>query len=95
MNKDFACLWRKYLCDHFKQKHRLCTNVLRAMSSTKGLKYPGMPSFSDQPGKIYILDLLLPKSTPVEMQIMGDLDLSSFNPHGISVYIDDTSETQI
>uniref|UniRef100_A0A3Q3VRE9 Paraoxonase n=1 Tax=Mola mola TaxID=94237 RepID=A0A3Q3VRE9_MOLML len=58
-----------------------------------GLKYPGIPSFSDQPGKIYILDLLLPKSTPVELQIKGGLDLSSFNPHGISVYIDDADDS--
>ncbi|XP_056237505.1 serum paraoxonase/arylesterase 2-like [Seriola aureovittata] len=55
-----------------------------------GLKYPGLPSFSDDPGKMYILDLLHPKPTPVQLQIKGELDLSSFNPHGISVYTDET-----
>ncbi|XP_039974806.1 serum paraoxonase/arylesterase 2-like isoform X2 [Xiphias gladius] len=58
-----------------------------------GLKYPGMPSFSDDPGKIFILDLLHPKPTPVELQIKGELDLSSFNPHGISVYTDETDDS--
>uniref|UniRef100_A0A4W5KBU6 Paraoxonase n=1 Tax=Hucho hucho TaxID=62062 RepID=A0A4W5KBU6_9TELE len=58
-----------------------------------GLKYPGMPSFSDDPGKIYTLDLLDPRLTPVELTIKGDLDRDSFNPHGISVYIDKTDKT--
>uniref|UniRef100_A0A665VJW1 Paraoxonase n=1 Tax=Echeneis naucrates TaxID=173247 RepID=A0A665VJW1_ECHNA len=55
-----------------------------------GLKYPPLPSFSDDPGKMYILDLLHPRPTPVMLQIKGQLDLSSFNPHGISVYTDET-----
>lgn len=58
-----------------------------------GLKYPGMPSFSDEPGKLYVLDLLHPKPTPVELQINGELDLSSFNPHGISVYTDEADDS--
>ncbi|KAE8288675.1 Serum paraoxonase/arylesterase 2 [Larimichthys crocea] len=58
-----------------------------------GLKYSVLPSFSDEPGKIYILDLLHPKPTPVELQIKGDLDLSSFNPHGISVYTDEADDS--
>uniref|UniRef100_A0A667Y4A8 Paraoxonase n=1 Tax=Myripristis murdjan TaxID=586833 RepID=A0A667Y4A8_9TELE len=60
-----------------------------------GLKYPGMPSFSDDPGKIYMLDLLdpNPKPTAVELQIKGQLDLNSFNPHGISVYTDDADSS--
>nr|XP_020475724.1 serum paraoxonase/arylesterase 2-like [Monopterus albus] len=58
-----------------------------------GLKYPGMPSFSDKPGKLYILDLLHPRPIPVELQIKGKLDLSSFNPHGISVYTDEADES--
>lgn len=44
---------------------------------------------------MYILDLLHPKPTPVELQIKGELDLSSFNPHGISVYTDETGNVQI
>ncbi|XP_053743795.1 serum paraoxonase/arylesterase 2-like [Synchiropus splendidus] len=58
-----------------------------------GLKYPGMPSFSDEPGKIYMMDLLHPKPTPVELQIKGELDLSTFNPHGISLYTDPTDDS--
>ncbi|XP_070691595.1 serum paraoxonase/arylesterase 2-like [Pempheris klunzingeri] len=58
-----------------------------------GLNYPGVPSFSDEPGKIYIVDLLHPKPIPVGLQIKGNLDLSSFNPHGISVYIDETDDS--
>lgn len=62
--------------------------------SIQGLKFPGIPSLSEEPGKIYLLDLLHPKPTPVELQIMGNLDLHSFNPHGISVYTDDTGDVQ-
>uniref|UniRef100_A0A3P9MFY6 Paraoxonase n=1 Tax=Oryzias latipes TaxID=8090 RepID=A0A3P9MFY6_ORYLA len=58
-----------------------------------GLKYPGLHSFSDEPGKMYVLDLLHPKMTPVELQIKGQLDLSSFNPHGISVYEDEADDS--
>lgn len=58
-----------------------------------GLKYPGLPSFSDKPGKMYVLDLLHPKPTPVELHIKGELDLSSFNPHGISVYTDEADDS--
>ncbi|XP_028983843.1 serum paraoxonase/arylesterase 2-like isoform X2 [Betta splendens] len=56
-----------------------------------GLKYPFMPSFCDGPGKMYVLDLLHPKPTPVALHITGKLDLASFNPHGISVYETDDS----
>ncbi|XP_042346630.1 serum paraoxonase/arylesterase 2-like isoform X2 [Plectropomus leopardus] len=58
-----------------------------------GLHYPGLPSFSDGPGKMYIVDLLHPKPTPVELEIKGELDLSSFNPHGISVYTDEADDS--
>ncbi|CAB1334799.1 unnamed protein product [Coregonus sp. 'balchen'] len=44
-------------------------------------------------GKIYTLDLLDPRLTPVELTIKGDLDRDSFNPHGISIYIDETDKT--
>lgn len=63
--------------------------------SIQGLKFPGFPSLSEEPGKIYILDLLHPKPSPVELQIRGNLDLDSFNPHGISVYTDDAGDLQI
>uniref|UniRef100_H3DM81 Paraoxonase n=1 Tax=Tetraodon nigroviridis TaxID=99883 RepID=H3DM81_TETNG len=58
-----------------------------------GLKFPGFPLVSEEPGKIYIVDLLHPKPTPVELQIRGNLDLDSFNPHGISVYADDADDS--
>lgn len=53
-----------------------------------------MPSFSDEPGKLYILDLLHPQPHPVELQIKGGLDLSSFNPHGISIYVNERGDWQ-
>ncbi|KAM9309620.1 serum paraoxonase/arylesterase 2-like [Pholidichthys leucotaenia] len=58
-----------------------------------GLKFPGLPSFSDEPGKMYVLDLLHPKPTPELLNIKGELDLSSFNPHGISVYVDEADDS--
>uniref|UniRef100_A0A1A8NR56 Paraoxonase n=1 Tax=Nothobranchius pienaari TaxID=704102 RepID=A0A1A8NR56_9TELE len=64
----------------------------RAFLST-GLKYPGMPSFSDEPGKMYVLDLLHPKPAPVELKVKGELDLHAFNPHGISVYTDEADDS--
>ncbi|MEQ2308886.1 hypothetical protein AMECASPLE_032901 [Ameca splendens] len=64
-----------------------------AFLSTGLHDYLDMPSFSNEPGKMYVLDLLHPKPTPVELQIKGELDLSSFNPHGISVYTDEAGET--
>ncbi|XP_037532962.1 serum paraoxonase/arylesterase 2 [Nematolebias whitei] len=58
-----------------------------------GLKYPGLPSFSDEPGKMYVLDLLHPNPTPVLLQMEGELDLRSFNPHGISVHKDEADDS--
>ncbi|KTF88429.1 hypothetical protein cypCar_00001290, partial [Cyprinus carpio] len=54
-----------------------------------GLKYPGLPSYSDDPGKIYTLNLLDSKMKIKAMNIKGDFDKDSFNPHGISLYTDD------
>ncbi|XP_054903721.1 serum paraoxonase/arylesterase 2-like [Poeciliopsis prolifica] len=64
-----------------------------AFLSTGLHDYLGLPSFSSEPGKMYVLDLLHPKPTPVELQIKGELDLSSFNPHGISVYTDEADDS--
>ncbi|XP_021172101.2 serum paraoxonase/arylesterase 2 [Fundulus heteroclitus] len=64
-----------------------------AFLSTGLHDYLDLPSFSNEPGKMYVLDLLQPKLIPVELQIKGDLDLSSFNPHGISVYTDEGDDT--
>ncbi|XP_029307396.1 serum paraoxonase/arylesterase 2-like isoform X2 [Cottoperca gobio] len=52
-----------------------------------GLKFPGMPS-SDATGKIFSLDMTDPRMKPVELRMPRNFDLESFNPHGISVYID-------
>ncbi|XP_054478305.1 serum paraoxonase/arylesterase 2-like isoform X2 [Anoplopoma fimbria] len=55
-----------------------------------GLKYPGIAS-SDTPGKIYTLDLKDSRMKPMELRMPRNFDLESFNPHGISVYIDPDS----
>ncbi|XP_056331295.1 serum paraoxonase/arylesterase 2 [Danio aesculapii] len=54
-----------------------------------GLKYPGVPSYSEDPGKIYTLNLLDSEQKIKVLNIKGDFDKDSFNPHGISVYTDD------
>ncbi|XP_050986790.1 serum paraoxonase/arylesterase 2-like [Labeo rohita] len=54
-----------------------------------GLKYPGVPSYSDDPGKIYTLNLFDLDLKIVGLKIKGQFDKDSFNPHGISVYTDD------
>lgn len=59
----------------------------------KGLKYPGLP-FSDVPGKIFSLDLQdRGRTKPVELRMPRNFDLESFNPHGISVYVDQSGES--
>uniref|UniRef100_A0A3Q2PID8 Paraoxonase n=1 Tax=Fundulus heteroclitus TaxID=8078 RepID=A0A3Q2PID8_FUNHE len=57
-----------------------------------GLKFPGFPS-SDEPGKIYTLDLKGPHLKPVELRMPRNFELESFNPHGISVYTDPSDGT--
>jgi len=59
------------------------------INCTKGLKYPGLPSYSDDPGKIYTLNLLDSELKLEALSIKGQFDKDSFNPHGISVYTDD------
>ncbi|TRY94727.1 hypothetical protein DNTS_021615, partial [Danionella cerebrum] len=54
-----------------------------------GLKYPGLPYFSDDPGRIFSLNLLDSVLKIEPLTIRGDFDEDSFNPHGISVYTDD------
>lgn len=55
-----------------------------------GLKYPGIKSFDPHnPGKILLMDLNEKDPAVVELEITeSKLDLSSFNPHGISTFID-------
>ncbi|TNN02455.1 serum paraoxonase/arylesterase 2-like [Takifugu rubripes] len=59
---------------------------------SSGLKYPTLP-FSDVPGKILSLDLQDPRLKPVELRMPRNFDLESFNPHGISVYEDQSDDT--
>lgn len=57
----------------------------------KGLKYPGIKCFEPtKPGKILLMDLNEEDPTVLELKIIGNtFDLSSFNPHGISTFIDE------
>ncbi|XP_042329482.1 serum paraoxonase/arylesterase 2-like isoform X2 [Sceloporus undulatus] len=63
-------------------------NGLAFISS--GLKYPGLQSFApDKRGEILLMDLNEENPRPVELRISRGFDLASFNPHGISLYIDE------
>ncbi|KFP79885.1 Serum paraoxonase/arylesterase 2, partial [Acanthisitta chloris] len=62
-------------------------NGLAFISS--GLKYPGMKSFApDKAGEIFLMDLNEDNPRAVELRISRGFDLASFNPHGISTYVD-------
>ncbi|XP_047551388.1 serum paraoxonase/lactonase 3 [Lutra lutra] len=57
---------------------------------SSGLKYPGMPSFApDEPGQIFLMDLNEQNPRVQALNISGDFDKASFNPHGISTFIDE------
>ncbi|XP_029308417.1 serum paraoxonase/arylesterase 2-like [Cottoperca gobio] len=88
--KHLNCHYLKDV-EHGAEDITILKNGLAFLST--GLNYPGFPSSPDEPGKIYILDLLHPKPTPVELQIKGELNLTTFNPHGISVYIDEADDS--
>jgi arylesterase/paraoxonase len=54
-----------------------------------GLKFPGLHSFApDKPGGIVMMDLEEEKPRALELRISRGFDLASFNPHGISTFID-------
>ncbi|NXV75975.1 PON2 arylesterase, partial [Atlantisia rogersi] len=62
-------------------------NGLAFISS--GLKYPGIKvPAPDKPGEIFLMDLNEDSPRAVELRISRGFDLASFNPHGISTYID-------
>lgn len=62
----------------------------------QGLKYPGLKSFApDKPGEIFLLDLNEDNPRTVELRISRGFDLASFNPHGISTYIDRGKELEV
>lgn len=59
----------------------------------QGLKYPGLKSFApDKPGEIFLMDLNEDNPRAVELRISRGFDLASFNPHGISTYVDKGKE---
>ncbi|XP_076826270.1 serum paraoxonase/arylesterase 2-like [Brachyhypopomus gauderio] len=60
---------------------------------SSGLRYPGLPPYSDVPGKIFTLDVLSGDG-PVDLHIKGQFDIDSFNPHGISIYTDEKDGTR-
>ncbi|XP_038598095.1 serum paraoxonase/arylesterase 2-like isoform X2 [Tachyglossus aculeatus] len=54
-----------------------------------GIRYPGIKSFApDSPGAILFLDLNQEDPQPRTLDIRGALDKDSFNPHGISAFVD-------
>nr|KAF6338388.1 paraoxonase 3 [Pipistrellus kuhlii] len=56
---------------------------------SSGLKYPGMPSFApDEPGQIFMMDLNEQNPRVQALPISDGFDKASFNPHGISTFID-------
>ncbi|XP_006779301.1 PREDICTED: serum paraoxonase/lactonase 3 [Myotis davidii] len=56
---------------------------------SSGLKYPGMPSFApDEPGQIFLMDLNEQSPRAQALTISDGFDKTSFNPHGISTFID-------
>lgn len=62
----------------------------------QGLKYPGLKSFApDKPGEIFLMDLTEDNPRAVELRISRGFDLASFNPHGISTYIDRGKELEM
>ncbi|KAJ1101294.1 hypothetical protein NDU88_006365 [Pleurodeles waltl] len=59
-----------------------------------GLKYPGGPNFKpNEHGNMLLLDLNEENPKPVVLGISSGFDIDSFNPHGISVYIDDKGDS--
>ncbi|KAM4028984.1 serum paraoxonase/arylesterase 2-like [Anomaloglossus baeobatrachus] len=55
-----------------------------------GLKYPIMKSFApDEPGQILLLDLKDGGLSPTPLRISEGFDTDSFNPHGMSLYINE------
>ncbi|XP_011361723.1 serum paraoxonase/lactonase 3 isoform X3 [Pteropus vampyrus] len=57
---------------------------------SSGLKYPGMPNFApNKPGQIFMMDLNKPNPSIQELSISNGFDKASFNPHGISTFIDE------
>ncbi|XP_041040498.1 serum paraoxonase/arylesterase 2-like [Carcharodon carcharias] len=74
--------------EHGSEDINILPGGLALISS--GLKYPSLPNFdSDRPGQILLVDLNKPTLTAVELRISRGFDVESFNPHGLSTYIDE------
>lgn len=59
-----------------------------------GLKYPGVHSFApDEHGNMLLLDLNEEEPKPVILKISSGFDIDSFNPHGISLYVNDKDDS--
>eukprot|EP00061_Rhincodon_typus_P013728 g40278.t1 len=57
---------------------------------SSGLRCPMMPNFADdQRGQILLVDLNQPVLKAVALRISRGFDVESFNPHGLSTYIDE------
>uniref|UniRef100_A0A8C0P389 Paraoxonase 3 n=1 Tax=Canis lupus familiaris TaxID=9615 RepID=A0A8C0P389_CANLF len=57
---------------------------------SSGLKYPGLPSFApDEPGQIFLMDMNEQNPKVQALNISDGFDKASFNPHGISTFIDE------
>ncbi|XP_077346883.1 serum paraoxonase/arylesterase 2-like [Lithobates pipiens] len=70
----------------------LLPNGLAFISS--GLKYPGMKSFApDRPAEILLVNMNNDILLPEPLQLSEGIDASSFNPHGLSAYVDETDGT--
>lgn len=59
---------------------------------SKGLKFPGL-SFSNEPGKMFSLNMQDSRMKPVELRMPRNFDLESFNPHGIYAYTDPSGKS--
>nr|XP_014708816.2 serum paraoxonase/lactonase 3 [Equus asinus] len=56
---------------------------------SSGLKYPGMVNFGpDEPGQIFLMDLNEQNPRAQVLNISDSFDKASFNPHGISTFMD-------
>ncbi|XP_053324401.1 serum paraoxonase/arylesterase 2-like [Spea bombifrons] len=61
---------------------------------SSGFKYPGLISFApEKPGEIFLLDLNEENVRPTSLRFSRGFDISSFNPLGISTYIDEKDDT--
>ncbi|XP_044151261.1 serum paraoxonase/arylesterase 2-like [Bufo gargarizans] len=74
--------------DYGSEDIEVLPNGLAFISS--GLKYPGIMSFApERPAEILLLDMNNDDLQPISLPISKGFDMSTFNPHGLSSYIDE------